>query len=255
LEKHLENIQKAWKKIRTGKVAPAEKKEYNWFCSQLKAIRQDLTVQRIFDEFAVKVYETHAKIALEEGDLNEYNQSQTQLKDLYEQLHDRGLTNQNEFIAYRIIYYVLLTGNKKYNGGSTDLFKIMLNLTAEQRKDPCITHALKVRVAVADNDYHAFFRLQDACPNLGAYLMDTMIPQVRAIGLKCMLKAYLPTLPVQFILTELGFSFSGHVDTKEGVAWLKGCGCKFTDDKLMIKTKESVLDESLLAGTKTSSLI
>ncbi len=270
LEKHLENITKLRKKIRTGKIASNTQnwKDYNWFCSQLKAMRQDLTVQRIFNAFAVKVYETHARIALEEGDVNEYNQSQTQLKDLYDKLSHyddskgdasaektKGLKNHNEFVAYRIIYHVFLTGNKKYDGGSTDLFKIMLNLTAKQRKDPYIDHALKVRIAVADNDYHAFFRLQDKCPNHGAYLMDLMLPQIRAIGLKCMMKAYRPSLDVKFILAELGFSFNREVDLAEGVTWLKGCGCRFSEDERFILAKETVLDETFLAGNKKSSLI
>jgi hypothetical protein len=47
------------------------RRDYLWFCSQLKAVRQDCTVQRIQGEFAVDVYETHARIALQEGDLNE----------------------------------------------------------------------------------------------------------------------------------------------------------------------------------------
>ncbi len=185
-------------------------KDYNWFCSQLKAIRQDLTVQRIFNDFAIDVYETHAKIALQEGDLNEYNQSQTQLKELYEILSvgddNDGLRNQNEFIAYRIIYYVFLTGNKKYDGGSSDLLNIMLNLSCEQRVDVHIAHALQIRVAVADNDYHSFFRLRGSCPNMGScYLMDLMIGQIRASGLHCMVRAYRPSLSVEFIVKELGF--------------------------------------------------
>lgn len=255
LEKHLKNIQKMWK---ARKEKGGVNRDYNWFCSQLKAIRQDLVVQRIFNDFAVKAYETHARIALEEGDLNEYNQSQTQLKELYEKLKGENvqLKNENEFIAYRIIYHVFLTGNKKYQGGSTDILKIMLTLTSEQRLDPAISHALKVRAAVADNDYHAFFKLQDICPNLGAYLMDAIIPQMRASAMKSMMQAYRPTLSVDFILNEIGFTLNGILEKEEGLAWLKGCGCKFSADKEHVMTKESCeLNESYLAGNRTSSLI
>jgi hypothetical protein len=50
---------------------PRSRRDYLWFCSQLKAVRQDCTVQRIQGAFAVDVYETHARIALQENDLNE----------------------------------------------------------------------------------------------------------------------------------------------------------------------------------------
>ena len=79
----------------------------------------------------MQVYESHARIALEIGDLNEYNQCQTQLKQLYA----KGLQGcEMEFTAYRILYYLYLQGNKKYQSGSQDLLHIMASLSEDTQR-------------------------------------------------------------------------------------------------------------------------
>ncbi|KXX77244.1 Leukocyte receptor cluster member 8 [Madurella mycetomatis] len=185
LRQTLELLKKRWKKDQN----------YGYICDQFKSMRQDLTVQHVRDEFTVEVYEIHARIALEKGDLGEYNQCQTQLKALYK----LGLKGKpNEFKAYRILYYI-------HTANRTELNNALADLTAAEKKDKAIKHALDVRSALALDNYHRFFQLYNETPNMGAYLMDMFVGRERLAALCTICRAYKQDVPLRFITEELYF--------------------------------------------------
>lgn len=184
LEKALDFLKKKWKK----------ENNYAYICDQFKSLRQDLTVQRIKNEFTVNVYEIHARIALEKGDLGEYNQCQTQLRALYKQ--NLG-GHSAEFIAYRILYFI-------HTGSRTDMNAALADLTAADKQQPAVRHALAVRSALALGNYHKFFRLYMDTPNMGAYLMDMFVVRERLAALAYIGKAYV--VSVLLVATSLTFA-------------------------------------------------
>lgn len=169
LEKALEHVRRKWKK----------EHDYSYACDQLKSLRQDLTVQHIKNDFTVQVYESHARIALEMADLGEYNQCQTQLRALY-RMNLGG--KPEEFIAYRILYYI-------YTCNRTDLNDVLADLTPADKQRPGVRHALQVRSALASGNYHRFFRLFDETPFMGGYILDMFVHRERLAALAAICRA------------------------------------------------------------------
>jgi len=153
--------------------------DYTYICDQFKSMRQDLTVQHVKNSFTVLVYETHARIALEKGDIGEFNQCQCQLKELYEE----GIAGSTEeFTAYRMLYFIMARSR-------TDINKMLSELREEDKKG-AMTHALEVRSAVALRNYCKVFVLYGSCPNMGVYLMDHFVKRERTLALRAMCAAY-----------------------------------------------------------------
>jgi SAC3 family protein LENG8/THP3 len=180
LQKSLALMKKKWK----------EGTSYAFICDQFKSMRQDLTVQHIKNKFTTEVYEIHARIALEKGDLGEYNQCQTQLRALYKQ--NLG-GHPAEFLAYRILYFI-------HTCNRSDMNDVLADLTTADKNEPAVKHALEVRSALAMGNYHRFFRLYLNTPNLGGYLMDKFIVRERLAALAVICKVYVVVLSCTFEL-------------------------------------------------------
>ncbi len=163
LRQTLDHLKRKWK----------DENNYAYICDQFKSLRQDLTVQHIKNDFTVHVYENHARIALEKGDLGEYNQCQTQLRALYAQT---GAGHPMEFKAYRILYFI-------HTCNRTDMNDVLADLSVAEKRDHAVRHALEVRSALALGNYHRFFRLYMDTPNMGAYLMDMFVERERLSAL------------------------------------------------------------------------
>ena len=250
LRQHLDNLVSS-KNVRNNddnSVTTSSKmyasKDYLWMCSQYKALRQDLTIQRIQNDLAVDVYEAHARLALREGDLNEFNQCQTQLPDLY--LTNPTFGARDEFRAYRLLYHVYLTTTIATEHAAATL-EITKSL-AIPNPGPALQHALEIRRTVAQQNYASFFRLHEEAPNLGKYLTERMVPTMRFRALKMIVKVYRPWLEIDHCRTVLGFGASVQDDLqqqeqqKKCLDFLDSCGAKVEEKPnqgLLLLTKES----------------
>ncbi|ORX63008.1 hypothetical protein DM01DRAFT_1360897 [Hesseltinella vesiculosa] len=170
--------------------------EYPWVCSQMKSIRQDLMVQHIANKFSVKVYEYHARIALEKSDMGEFNQCQSQLKILYAKgIHG----HEEEFLAYRLLYFI-------FSQHRSDMALVLGEIKSSAYKSsPGVQHALAVHHALETGNYHVFFILYQDAPNMNGYLLDQFVNRERIKALCIICKAYQAGIPVTFVATELGF--------------------------------------------------
>lgn len=172
---------------------------YQYLCDQFKSVRQDLRVQMIENQFAVKVYESHARIALENGDIGEFNQCQSRLITLFE-LPNVKPSCLEEFTSYRVLYYMLTEDN-----GSINTLRLKL-MTKNQAvfKNSLVQTAFALAHARLIGDYHQFMRMYSELKTLGKKLVDAFIEKEKLKSLVVICKSY-NQVKLDFLIKELQF--------------------------------------------------
>lgn len=224
--------------------------DFDWANEQLKSVRQDITVQGLRTMFVLDVYETHARILLEYGDLNEFNQCQTMIRTLTTGIGssvDDGLgenielpydvdgspkllsqldDQKDEFGGYRLLYALIQNADI-----SMSLTQIRLTVK-ERTEDQCsqkvssCLHAMNVIKAVIHSDYRQFFRLYNSAPHLSSFLMDFLVKRIRDAAYERVMVAYRPSIGVEEIRASLNFQ-----DLNETKKFLKQNGAVFIKEK------------------------
>ena len=180
-------------------------RDYFWTCDQLKAMRQDLTVQRIRSALTVRVYEEHARLAVLNADVVNYNQCATQLLELYRSDLEGC---KAEFAAYRVLY--CLATSDLNAARHVDTLNALKTVCCGAQADelmtqPCVRHALDVRKAVYANAYVTLWRLARESHNLNAVFVEQILEKCRFAALNTLVRSYRPSLTLAAAARMLGF--------------------------------------------------
>jgi hypothetical protein len=218
--------------------------DFEWANEQLKSVRQDLTVQRLRNPFVLEVYETHARILLEEGDLDEFNQCQTVIRNivkgagyddgcgelpLEEIMGSNAPLSQNEetedeFRGYGILYALV---RNAWSQLKLELAQVNASsLEGREGIELSAVHAIQVVKAVQECDYRTFFRLYECAPHLSAYLMDFLVKRVRDEAYHRVIASHRPTVSIEYIRDALHLA-----DLEETRRFLRQQGASFIQEK------------------------
>jgi hypothetical protein len=167
---------------------------------QLKSIRQDLVVQCIRNDFTINVYETHARIALENRDASEFVQCQTQLEILYSRQETKGVRKAYmEFRSYRFLYSL-------YSDSSSDAILLLKSLSQAEPAHEYIQFAIQARAAYISNNFCCFFTaLRPTAPCHQGYMMDLLAHKLRLRSLRIIADGIRPSVPLPALATMLGY--------------------------------------------------
>jgi hypothetical protein len=177
-------------------------REWKYVEDQMRAIRQDLTVQNIRGPFTVRVYTLNARWALESGDLGQFNQCQTQIKMLHESCQVGGSDSKAEFQCYRLLYYF-------YQNLKMDEQVFIKQILGDLPVHPFVRFALEVRQAAINGNHSRYFSLTqregEGIPSHAKFLFRAFELRQRVSALIVLMKAMVVQLSVEWVSSVLAF--------------------------------------------------
>ncbi|CAN8071182.1 unnamed protein product [Agarophyton chilense] len=224
LVKALDHIKSSWHN---------SKRDYDWVCRQIKAVRQDYRVQHVSTSEVVDVYQTHARIALANNDLGEFNTCVAQLQELFDKIEvDEHI--QDEFFAYRIVYNIIVQAPE------WEQAKMLSKLSSVERNRLATRFAMQVRDLVITGNYNKFFKICSNPPKntMLSFLLVHLYDRMRFHALSAMATAY-GSVPKAFISSVyifrlLGWSPLSERDKKQEIVNLEDI---FSSDDEQIITR------------------
>ncbi|KAK2080479.1 hypothetical protein QBZ16_000332 [Prototheca wickerhamii] len=186
---------------------------HKFLWDRYRAVRQDLYVQGMHDEFAISVYEEIVRFHIMcehelcdqdqsvvdmEGfnshlNIEQMNKALISLSDMYERQTEAGSPCQTEaeFRAYHLLS--LMAQHGKFKGDGQAFLSTLQALRPEVKSSAPVRWVLKLQQAFAANDWIKFFALVDAAPYLLACLAHIYFNQVRGRALVALSETLTPS--------------------------------------------------------------